>query len=56
MSIAQVVQEGPREPERPVRVVVLSHQAREGNLQHALQQIARLSVVVEPATLVRIAE
>lgn len=56
VSIAQVVQEGPREPERPVRVVVLSHQAREGNLQHALQQIARLSVVVEPATLVRIAD
>ena len=56
VSIAQVVQEGPREPERPVRVVVLSHQAWEGNLQHALDQIARLSVVVEPATVIRIAE
>ncbi len=56
VSIAQVVQEGPREPERPVRVVVLSHQAKEGNLQRALQQIARLSVVVEPATVIRIAE
>jgi len=56
VSIAQVVQEGPRDNERPVRVVVLSHRAREGNVQKALDQIARLSVVVEPATVVRIAE
>jgi homoserine dehydrogenase len=56
VSIAQVVQEGPRTAGRPVRVVVLSHEAKEGNLQHALAQIAKLSTVVEPAHVIRIAE
>lgn len=56
VSIAQVVQEGPRTAGRPVRVVVLSHEAKEGNLQHALDQISKLSTVVEPATVIRIAE
>lgn len=56
ISIAQVVQEGPREPERPVNVVMLTHQAIEGNVQHALTQISKLASVVEPVQIVRIAE
>ncbi len=56
ISISQVVQEGPREPERPVRVVVLTHEAQESNVRHALAQIDKLTAVVEPAALVRIAE
>ncbi len=56
VSIAQVVQDGPRDPERPVKVVVLTHAAREGNVRHALQQIGKLTVVVERAALIRILE
>ncbi len=56
VSIAQVVQEGPRDPGRPVKIVVLTHEAREGNVRHALAQIGKLAAVVEPAALVRIAE
>lgn len=56
ISIAQVVQEGPRDPNRPVRIVLLSHEAREGNVRHALDQIEKLSTVVEPAAVVRIAQ
>ncbi|RMH43891.1 MAG: homoserine dehydrogenase [Deltaproteobacteria bacterium] len=56
ISIAQVVQEGPREPERPVRVVVLTHAARESNVRHALAQVAKLASVVEPAQIIRIAQ
>jgi homoserine dehydrogenase len=56
VSISQVVQEGPRDPERPVKVVVLTHEAREGNVRHALEQFAKLTAAIEPATLIRIAE
>jgi homoserine dehydrogenase len=56
VSIAQVVQDGPRDPDRPVKVVVLTHAAREGNVRHALQQIGKLTVVVERAALIRIME
>jgi homoserine dehydrogenase len=56
ISIAQVIQEGPRDPGRPVQVVLLTHRAREGNVRHALGQIGRLATVVEPPSLVRIAE
>jgi homoserine dehydrogenase len=56
VSIAQVVQEGPRDPDRPVRVVTLTHQAREGNVREALAHIARLESVAEPASVIRIAE
>jgi homoserine dehydrogenase len=56
ISIAQVVQEGPRDAERPVLVVVLTHEARESNVQHALTQISKLASVVEPTRIVRIAE
>ena len=56
ISIAQVIQEGPRDPGRPVQVVLLTHAAREGNVRHALAQIARLATVVEPPALIRMAE
>ena len=39
-----------------VKVVVLTHAAREGNVRHALQQIGKLTVVVERAALIRIME
>jgi homoserine dehydrogenase len=55
ISLSQIVQEGPRDPNRPVRVVVLTHEAREGNMRLALAQIQKLTVVVEPAALIRIA-
>jgi homoserine dehydrogenase len=54
ISIAQVVQEGPRDPERPVRVVVVSHEAGERAVRQALSCINDLDVVVEPAAVVRI--
>lgn len=58
ISIAQVVQEGPRNPERPelYTVVMLSHEANEGDVGHALARIAELEVVVEPTSLVRISQ
>jgi homoserine dehydrogenase len=56
VSLSQVVQEGPRDPGRPVNVVVVTHRAREGNVRHALAQIGRLSVVVEAPALIRMAE
>jgi homoserine dehydrogenase len=56
ISIAQVIQEGPRDPGRPVQVVLLTHAAREGNVRHALGQIGRLATVVEPPALLRMAE
>ncbi len=59
VSIAQVVQDGG--PDRrhaaaaPVWVVVLTHEVREGDLRAALREIDRLTVVREPARLIRIA-
>jgi len=51
VSIAQVVQEAGD----PVWVVVLTHEAREGDLRAALAEIDRLAVVREPARVLRIA-
>jgi len=56
ISLKQVVQEGPRDPGRPVNVVTFTHSAREGNVRHALAQLSKLSVVVEEPTLIRMAE
>jgi homoserine dehydrogenase len=56
ISIAQVIQEGKRDPNRPVTVVVLTHVATEGNVRRALAQIDKLSAVVETTRLVRIVE
>jgi homoserine dehydrogenase len=56
VSIAQVVQDGdPKQPDRPVWVVVLTHEAREGEVRAALAEIDRLPIVREAARLIRIA-
>ncbi len=51
VSIAQVVQDGAG----PVSVVVLTHEAREGDLRAALAEIDQLAVVRGPARVIRIA-
>ena len=51
VSIAQVVQEAGE----PVWVIVLTHEAREGDVRAALGEIDRLAVVREPARVIRIA-
>jgi homoserine dehydrogenase len=51
VSIARVVQEAGD----PVQVVVVSHEAREGDVRTALAEIDRLPIVREPARLIRIA-
>jgi len=51
VSIAQVVQEAGD----PVWVVVLTHEAREGDLRGALAEIDHLPIVREPARVLRIA-
>ncbi len=56
ISIAQVLHEGARDPGRPVTVVVLTYQTREGNLRLALRQAAALTAVLEPAVVIRVAE
>jgi homoserine dehydrogenase len=53
VSIAQVVQDA---AESPVAVVVLTHEAREGDVRAALDEIDRLAVVREPAHVIRIAQ
>jgi len=56
VSIAQVVQDGaPVTSGDPVCVVVLTHEAREGDVRAALAEIERLAVVRTPPRLIRIA-
>jgi homoserine dehydrogenase len=58
VSIAQVVQDGPRVTNRPAeatRVFVITHEAREGDVRAALAQIDALPVVAEKTRLIRIA-
>lgn len=54
ISIAQVVQEMATSGDGPVRIVVLTHDAGEGDVRAALERIGALSDVVEPARLIRI--
>jgi homoserine dehydrogenase len=56
ISIAQVIQEGKRDPNRPVTVVMLSHVATERNVREALAAIDVLPVIAEKTRLLRIAE
>ena len=51
VSIAQVVQDATA---APVSVVVVTHEAREGDVRDALAEIDALPVVREPARLIRI--
>jgi homoserine dehydrogenase len=55
ISIEQVVQEGDRDPHRPVSVVMLSHVALERDVRLALETIDRLPVVAEKSRLLRLA-
>jgi homoserine dehydrogenase len=56
ISIEQMVQEGARDHNRPVSVVMLSHIASEQSVRRALAAIDRLSVVVEKTRVIRLAE
>ncbi|MEO8554764.1 MAG: ACT domain-containing protein, partial [Kofleriaceae bacterium] len=51
VSIAQVVQDAGKDP---VSVVVVTHEAREGDVRAALAEVDALSVVREPARVIRI--
>ena len=53
VSIAQVIQD--TSGTGPVAVVVLTHEAREGQVRAALDEIDALSVVEKPARVIRIA-
>jgi homoserine dehydrogenase len=55
ISIEQMIQEG-AEPDRPVTVVMLSHQALERDVRNALARIDTLPVVAEKTRLLRLAE
>jgi homoserine dehydrogenase len=56
ISIEQMIQEGAREPDRPVTVVMLTHGALERNVSAALATIDKLPVVIEKTRLLRLAE
>lgn len=54
VSIAQVAQDPPGDDGEPIRVVVRTHEAREGDLRQALERIAALPGMAEPARVVRL--
>jgi homoserine dehydrogenase len=53
VSVAQVVQDDSHKD--PVAVVVLTHEAREGNVRAALAEIDRLAIVKSSPRVIRIA-
>ncbi len=53
ISISKVLQEG-RKAGQTVPVVIMSHQARERDVQLALQEIDRMTFISEPTTLIRV--
>lgn len=53
ISIASVIQKG-RRAEEGVSIFMLTHEAREENMQHALQQIDRLDFILNKTVLIRI--
>jgi homoserine dehydrogenase len=53
VSIEQVIQDTTSKD--PVAVVVLTHDAKEGDMRRALAEIDRLSVVKTPVRVIRIA-
>jgi homoserine dehydrogenase len=53
ISIASVIQKG-RRAEKAVPIYVLTHEAREKNMQKALQEIDRLPTTVDKTVLIRI--
>jgi homoserine dehydrogenase len=57
VSIEQVIQDtkrGGAAPGDPVSVVVLTHEAREGDVRAALAAIDELAIVKNPARVIRI--
>jgi homoserine dehydrogenase len=54
VSIAQVSQDAPGKNDDPVRVVVRTHEAREGDVRAAVDRIGALPHVPEPVRLIRI--
>ena len=55
ISIASMIQKG-RHHAKAVPVVMMMHQAREGSLQKALEEIDALEVVVEKTRMIRVEE
>ena len=55
VSIEQVVQEAPGDGAAPARVFVVTHEAREGDVQDALGKIGGLAVCLAAPRLIRIA-
>lgn len=53
ISISSVIQKG-REAGKPVSIYMLTHEAREKNMQKALQEIDRLPITVDKTKLIRI--
>jgi len=55
VSIEQMFQQGRgKESDAPVQVVMLTHEARESDIRHAVREIEMLSGVVEPTRAIRI--
>ena len=55
ISIASVIQKG-RHRMKAVPVVMMTHEAQEGNLQKALREIDSLRVIVAPTRMIRVEE
>lgn len=53
VSIESIIQRGQAEGDL-VSMVMITHEAREGNMIQALEKIGRLKTVVEPPTMIRI--
>ncbi len=53
ISIASVIQKG-RRVEKAVTIYMVTHKAREKNMQRALQVIDRMPVIVDKTMLIRI--
>ncbi|MFK7989277.1 MAG: homoserine dehydrogenase [Sandaracinaceae bacterium] len=54
VSIEQMVQTGRAADGQPVQVVMITHEAREGNVRNALREIETLTGMLEPARALRI--
>ncbi|HEX9743234.1 MAG TPA: ACT domain-containing protein, partial [Nitrospiraceae bacterium] len=53
ISIASVIQQGRKEGQT-VPVVIMSHTARERDVQAALREIDKMAFISEPTTLIRV--
>ena len=53
ISIAAVIQKG-REAQGAVPIVMITHEAREKDVQEALAKMSRLDVVLAPTQVIRI--